>query len=79
MSILNSSILSFYYKNRFRNMKVLRSALEQLPIAECSESDCERIEELLMQYNYEAIDKIVASLYDITDEEYALLLRFKVL
>ena len=60
-------------------MKVLRSALEQLPIVECSESDCERIEELLMQYNYEAIDKIVASLYDITDEEYALLLRFKVL
>ena len=60
-------------------MKVLRSALEMLPIAKCSEADQKRLSELTMQPDPAEIDKIVASLYDITDEELALLLRFKVL
>jgi predicted RNA methylase len=36
MAILNSSVISFYYRNSFKNLKVLRSCLEQLPIAKCS-------------------------------------------
>ena len=79
MAILNSSVMSFYYRHRFRNMKVLRSALEMLPIAKCPEADQKRLSELTMQSDPAEIDKIVASLYDITDEELALLLRFKVL
>jgi hypothetical protein len=50
-----------------------------LPIAKCSEADQKRLSELTMQPDPAEIDKIVASLYDITYEELALLLRFKVL
>ena len=69
MAILNSSVMSFYYRNRFRNMKVLRSALMQLPIPVCSEEIQKKLEKLTKKHDPYEIDKIVASLYDISDEE----------
>ena len=37
MAILNSSAMSFYYRHTCKNLKVLRSALEALPIPICDE------------------------------------------
>ena len=69
MAILNSSVVSFYYRHRFRNMKVLRSALEQLPIAACNSSQQQELEALTYEPDQEKIDRYVASLYGLSDEE----------
>ncbi|WP_022765580.1 TaqI-like C-terminal specificity domain-containing protein [Butyrivibrio sp. XPD2006] len=63
MAVLNSDIISFYYKNRFRNFKVLRSCLEQLPIPECSVQDREIVEALVKNKDYDALNKKVRSLF----------------
>ena len=63
MAVLNSDIMSFYYKNRFRNFKVLRSCLEQLPIPICSEKDRAIIEELVDDKDYNTINKKIESLF----------------
>ena len=63
MAVLNSDIISFYYKNRFRNFKVLRSCLEQLPIPICSEKDRAIIEELVDDKDYNTINKKIESLF----------------
>ncbi len=39
MAILNSNVISFYYRNSFKNLKVLRSCLEKLPIVRCSDEE----------------------------------------
>ncbi len=44
MAILNSQVISFFYKKSFKNMKVLRSYLEMLPIAFCDEAIKKAIE-----------------------------------
>lgn len=46
MAVLNSSSISFYYRNTCRNMKVLRARLETLPIPCCDKDVIRRIEEL---------------------------------
>ena len=46
MAILNSDVMSFYYKNTFRNLKVLKSAIEALPIAYCDKDTMKYIEAL---------------------------------
>jgi len=43
MAILNSDVMSFYYKKTYKSLKVLRSYLEHLPIACCSQKDQEEI------------------------------------
>lgn len=45
MALLNSSVLAFYYLKNFRSLKVLRSALESLPLAVCSEDEMNNITE----------------------------------
>ena len=47
MAVLNSKVLSFYYRKTFKNLKVLRSYLEQLPIAKCSKDDRTKVEKLV--------------------------------
>ena len=63
MAILNSDVISFYYRHRFRSMKVLRSSLEALPIPLCSESDRQGVEDLVLRNDYEALNRKIRSLY----------------
>ena len=46
MAVLNSGVIRFYYSKTFRNMKVLRSALESLPIPCCDKKTMAEIEAL---------------------------------
>ena len=63
MAVLNSDIISFYYRNRFRTFKVLRSCLEQLPIPLCSEHDRQIVEELVRNKDFDALNKKIRSLF----------------
>ncbi len=71
MAVLNSHVMSFYYQKTFRNLKVLRSALESLPIPQCSPEKVREIEELVDRKDYEKLEKTIAECY--------LLPQFKVL
>lgn len=84
MTVLNSRIAQFIFNKRFNSVKVLRSHLEQIPIPQCdkktqqeiikkadeiiSTKDTEKYEKL-----YNDIDYTVAKLYNLSDEEYKLL------
>ncbi|WP_034446873.1 TaqI-like C-terminal specificity domain-containing protein [Butyrivibrio sp. AE2032] len=57
MALLNSKVLSFYYKKSFRNMKVLRSYLEDLPLAECEPNIRKEIEELALSISRMAAEQ----------------------
>ncbi len=48
MAILNSTVISYYYKHKYRSVKVLRSAIEELPIAECDVDTMNLISELAL-------------------------------
>ncbi len=78
MAILNSPVISYYYKNTYRSVKVLRSAIEELPIAICDSETMHRISSLSLELarnktdnadsTYELNDMIL-SLYDICADE----------
>lgn len=81
MAVLNSSSMAFYYAHTFRNFKVLRSALESLPIPTCPQEKMQEISELslkLRDYTKEngkpdanlvkKLDKMVANLYNLSTE-----------
>ncbi len=81
MAILNSKVIGFFYKNSFKNMKVLRSYLEQLPITVCDDKDKETITDIALKlsgmdtgsasYNElsHKLDMEVCRLYHLTPEE----------
>lgn len=73
MALLNSRVLSFYYKKSFRNMKVLRSYLESLPLAKCEPNVRKEIEELAKAYEHEKaqlqLESKIAALYGLNKEE----------
>ncbi|SDA68592.1 N-6 DNA Methylase [Butyrivibrio sp. INlla18] len=46
MAILNSPVMSFYYRHTYKSVKVLRSAIEDLPIACCDHETETKISEL---------------------------------
>ena len=82
MAILNSSAMSFYYRHTFKNMKVLRSALESLPIPICNHKQMLEITDIADKlsrqkstdsevYNKELLrlDYLVASLYNLNTDE----------
>ncbi len=66
MALLNSKVLSFYYRKSFRNMKVLRSYLEALPLAKCESTVRKEIEELA-----QSISKMDAEAKAFSDNKYA--------
>lgn len=81
MAILNSRILQFFYSHTFHSLKVLRSALEILPIPPCSircQQDIINLTELLCTADsaaekiscYNRIDRIISSLFHLSEEEY---------
>ncbi|MBQ6416117.1 MAG: N-6 DNA methylase [Butyrivibrio sp.] len=53
MAVLNSDLMSFYYRHTFKNMKVLRSAIESLPIAKCDNDTMNTISTLALDIVYE--------------------------
>ena len=77
MAILNSDVISFYYRHTFKNMKVLRSAIESLPIAKCDSEPMNRISALALSISnskeqvadIETLNHLIRSLYGLSDDE----------
>lgn len=82
LAILNSSVAQFFFEKKFRSVKVLRSHLEQIPIPladkETQEEIIVLVEQLMhlpentAQYKeiYSLLDRKIATLFDLTAEEY---------
>ncbi len=77
MAILNSKIISFYFKKVFKSVKLLRSHIENLPIpVATSEQQNEIInysDILITKYDqniYEILDEKIAKLYSLEKDEY---------
>lgn len=81
LAILNSRIVRFMFRKQFDSVKILRSHLEQIPIpiAACDiqEKMIAIVNVLLMESDekkyltqYNELDKIIAGLFEMTEEEY---------
>ncbi len=81
-AVLNSNVISFYYKHKFKSVKVLRSFLEQLPIPVIAQDEMNKIAEMaetlqamgasvteLYTMQISQIDALVARAFGITNEE----------
>ncbi|MCR5670102.1 MAG: N-6 DNA methylase [Butyrivibrio sp.] len=71
MAILNSSAMRFYYRHKYRDVKVLRSVLEALPIPQCDDKTQRKITLLAQRgaENYTQIDDIIFKLYGISQKD----------
>ena len=87
MAVLNSRISQYYFKKKFNSVKILRSHIEQIPIAVPSEKERNEIvslvDELLASEQdneivsiYDAIDKKISAIYGMTEIEYAKISAF---
>ncbi len=84
LAVLNSSIAQFFYLNNFNSLKVLRSYIEQIPIPFADESVRNEVENIVDKilcankqdsaFLIEKLDAMIASLYDISNEDYATLM-----
>lgn len=91
LAILNSSIAQFFFEKKFHSVKVLRSHLEQIPIPLADEETQKEIVELvnkLMYFkedsatykeSYQLLDRHVAKLFSLTQNEYDLICSFNFL
>lgn len=78
LGILNSKVLNFYYMNIYNDLKVLKKALQALPLPFLTE-DADRAMTLLAEKMIEGdgekewrlLEKMIANLYGLTDKEYA--------
>lgn len=88
MAILNSSAMSFYYRHICKNMKVLRSVLESLPIPVCDTSTMKEISVLALDIQkanedglksvdnmVKTLDKYVNRLYNLNADDEKIILR----
>ncbi len=84
LAVLNSRVLQFYFQKSFHSVKVLRSHIEQLPIAFPSAEEqtdvLTYVEQLLTSSDsassaeiYNQLDRTIAKLYQLTEEEYQLI------
>lgn len=87
LAILNSRIAQYYFRKKFNSVKILRSHIEQIPIA-CPRLDeheemismvenllnSEKSEIILERYN--EIDKKVSTIYKMTEIEYQTICSF---
>ncbi|MBR4670743.1 MAG: N-6 DNA methylase [Butyrivibrio sp.] len=66
LCVLNSPVISYYYRYSFKNMKVLRSAIEALPIPKCDRKTMDEItglaKELLISIKNDDPEKDLSSL-----------------
>ncbi|SFS41878.1 Type I restriction-modification system, DNA methylase subunit [Succinivibrio dextrinosolvens] len=85
LSILNSSIAQFIYDKRFNSVKVLRAHIESIPIPMISHAEQEPfirlVEEIMACRNkakveslYRNLDAIIFSLFNLDEEQKALIL-----
>ncbi|WP_051198076.1 TaqI-like C-terminal specificity domain-containing protein [Butyrivibrio sp. MB2005] len=80
LAVLNSRIAEYYFRKKFRSVKVLRSHIEQIPIPGVSTRIQEEIAGLvdrIMQADseekvvfYDELDARLAEIYDLTEAEY---------
>ena len=77
LAILNSKIISFYFKKVFKSVKLLRSHIENLPIAVATSEQQKEIinysDILITKYDqnmYEILDEKIAKLYSLEKDEY---------
>lgn len=81
LAILNSRIAQFYFKKQFNSVKVLRSHIEQIPIAFISEDTQKEIISMVdsilgasdtdtITAVYNLLDEKIAGLYGLTLDEY---------
>ena len=87
MAVLNSRIVQYYFKKKFNSVKILRSHIEQIPIARPAEDaheeivsmvnrllDSETPESILERYN--EIDEKISAIYGMTEIEYQTICSF---
>lgn len=85
LAVLNSRITQFIFKKQFDSVKVLRSHIEQIPIpfidSEAQWKIIEIVDVLLKESDkkkyliqYDKLDKIIAELFGLTNEEYQTIL-----
>ena len=83
LAVLNSPVISFYYSHTCKNMKVLRSEIERLPIAKCDQLTEKKISDLakkIIDNNAPAqclteINGLIAELYGLTIDELGIILK----
>lgn len=86
MAILNSRIAQFIFTKQFNSVKVLRSHIEQIPIPDIDVNDqvnivnivdelCRDVSNETMYELYERLDKKIATLYNLQEDEYAVILK----
>lgn len=76
-ALLNSTLYRYYYSLKFSDIKVLKSNLQELPFPKLTKEQDEKLSELVsdIQENYfslahqQLLDKIVYSIFEITEEE----------
>lgn len=84
LAVLNSKTAQFVFQKKFRSVKVLRSHIEQIPIPPASQEQQEELEYLVKELEhsldenqrkalYEQIDKKIAILSGLTEEEYKII------
>lgn len=82
MAVLNSSAVEFYYKHKFKSVKVLRAFLESIPIPVLPKEEMDKISEMAQTtqalgnkvpelYNMQCaqIDSMISKAYGLTAEE----------
>ena len=87
LAILNSRIAQYYFKKKYNSVKILRSHIEQIPIACVEMRDQEEIvsmvnvlldtnnsETIIDQYN--KVDKKISVIYGMTEAEYQTICAF---
>ena len=84
LAILNSRTAQFYFKKQFNSVKVLRSHIEHLPIPVIDQQEQRCIiayvesiikaqEDSVIMDLYEKIDRMIARIYNISDNEYLII------
>lgn len=87
MAVLNSSVAQFLYKKQFDSMKVLRSHIESIPLPIASKEVQNVVEDLVNKIInvsnvdeegalIEKLDKEIANLYGLTQEEYIIVKNY---
>ena len=87
MAVLNSRVAQYYFKKKFNSVKILRSHIEQIPIAVPSEKEQDDIVSLVNELLgsdqdnvivdiYDAVDKKISAIYGMTEIEYAKISAF---
>ena len=82
LAILNSSVLDYYFRKRFRSVKVLKSHLEKLPIPSADIVTRQRIVSLAdrlinddprSEEVYALLDRQIAELFNLSKDEYEMI------